>query len=734
MASVTDANNHSTAYSYNSLGLLSQVTPPSPLGIQTFSYDSYDRESAQADGLGHSTGYSLDQVGNILAESYADGSSITHTYDGDGNITNTTGELTDQGAASQQQVTNGGFETGTSPWVSNPSTLGWRTYDPTNAHSGSYYAKLVASLTYSQQLWQTVSVPSHYSKLTFSYWLSISTSKTNTCDAFTAQIRTTGGTPITTVSSPCPSGSLGLGKWGQESVDLTFALASYRGQQVQVFFQAQNPSTDQTSATYRVDDVALTAATDNTTYTYNALGQQTQQAIQNGGSIAMTYDGVGNMLTTADSTGTVTYTYGANDEVASAKDQWGVQTTYSYDQDRNQTQISYQNGSQQFSYNNAGQPTGMTVLNGSGATLASLSWNYTNPATNRQTDLVYSSTDIGANVTTNTFDSLGQLTQATVKNSSGSTIHTYSYTYDPVGNLLSRTEDGTTTSMSYNAADELTQAGSTTYTYDANGNRTGDSTGGKLAYNTAGQTTSITPSGGSALNMSYQGSGQRQRVAAGSNTYQYDLTGIKSYFNAPKGTSAYIMDRPRGQMPVEYHYSGNTYYYIIDPNTDSVVAIYDPSLGSLKNVVFYTPTGEIAYGSQYDSSSPYTWAGLVGGDGSGYQTNGDCFYDPTTGQLVTCDDPTYFWVRLDHHHQQLAEAAFLAYGTIGLFLELNHFAAHKLSILLIGLAFLGSLEGAFAAGVVKCRKYKYLDIYYRTFKIWKIETPPIWASVKCENG
>ncbi len=46
---------------------------------------------------------------------------------------------------------------------------------------------------------------------------------------------------------------------------------------------------------------------------------------------------------------------------------------------------------------------------------------------------------------------------------------------------------------------ELTAAGSTTYSYDANGNLTGNSAGLSLSYNALNQTASITPPGGSAI-------------------------------------------------------------------------------------------------------------------------------------------------------------------------------------------------------------------------------------------
>jgi YD repeat-containing protein len=46
-----------------------------------------------------------------------------------------------------------------------------------------------------------------------------------------------------------------------------------------------------------------------------------------------------------------------------------------------------------------------------------------------------------------------------------------SYSYDPVGNRLTKTDTGGTISYSYDANDRLLTAGGSSFNYDANGNR-----------------------------------------------------------------------------------------------------------------------------------------------------------------------------------------------------------------------------------------------------------------------
>jgi len=406
------------------------------LGSTSYSYDSYNRVSGMTDGKGQSTGYSYDKIDHPLSASYADGSSITDTYDADGNRLSRDGELTGSGPGSQETVSNGSFEGGQSPWQTVPTTSNIVKYNPGQGQGGdNRYAELQSEFSNPEEIWQTVSVPSSYSKLTFSYWLRVPPNKSGACSAFTVQIRTTGGTPITTLSNPCPSGY--TSGWTQESVDETMTLASYRGQQVQVYFQ---DFTTGGAQAFDVDTVSLLAGADKTTYTYNALGQETQQAIQNGATTAATWDNVGNLLTESTSGKTTAYTYTASNQVASVADAGNHQTTFAYDVDGNKTQQAYPNGvTESMSYNTAGQLTRIWATNGGGTTLTSFAYSYTNPSTNQPTDVPFSVTDVAGKTTTYTYDGASKLTQAVQTSSSGGTLATYAYAYDPVGN---NTESG----------------------------------------------------------------------------------------------------------------------------------------------------------------------------------------------------------------------------------------------------------------------------------------------------
>ena len=69
-----------------------------------------------------------------------------------------------------------------------------------------------------------------------------------------------------------------------------------------------------------------------------------------------------------------------------------------------------------------------------------------------------------------TYDDLYRLTGVTYPDAT-----TQAYTYDGVGNRLTKVE-GSTTGYTYDDADRMTSAGGVTYTYDNNGNQTGRGT------------------------------------------------------------------------------------------------------------------------------------------------------------------------------------------------------------------------------------------------------------------
>ena len=88
-----------------------------------------------------------------------------------------------------------------------------------------------------------------------------------------------------------------------------------------------------------------------------------------------------------------------------------------------------------------------------------------------------------------------------------STDPAVSWTYDGVGNRLTETRPSASKTYAYNAADQLTQAGTTGYTYDQNGNeKTAGST--TFSYDLANRLVSTT-TGTTTTTYTYDGLNKR---------------------------------------------------------------------------------------------------------------------------------------------------------------------------------------------------------------------------------
>ncbi|MEV0095061.1 M1 family aminopeptidase [Streptomyces sp. NPDC050738] len=145
-----------------------------------------------------------------------------------------------------QVVTNGGFESGTSPWTqSSSSVITSRTGQ--SAHGGTSFAWLngVGS-THTDTLAQSVTIPAGCSSATLTFWLHIDTAETTSSTAYDKLTAKIGSTTLATYSN--------LNKatgYAQKSFD----VSAFAGQSVNVTFTGTEDSSLQTS--FVVDDVAL---------------------------------------------------------------------------------------------------------------------------------------------------------------------------------------------------------------------------------------------------------------------------------------------------------------------------------------------------------------------------------------------------------------------------------------------------------------------------------------------
>ncbi|MEU9469031.1 M1 family aminopeptidase [Streptomyces avermitilis] len=152
-----------------------------------------------------------------------------------------------------QVVTNGGFESGTSPWNQSSTSVITNRAGQT-AHGGTTFAWLdgVGS-THTDTLSQSLTIPSGCSSATLTFWLHIDTAETTSSTAYDKLTAKIGTTTLATYSN--------LDK-NTGYVRKSFDVSAFTGQTVNVAFTGTEDSSLQTS--FVIDDVALDTSGDTT--------------------------------------------------------------------------------------------------------------------------------------------------------------------------------------------------------------------------------------------------------------------------------------------------------------------------------------------------------------------------------------------------------------------------------------------------------------------------------------
>lgn len=146
-------------------------------------------------------------------------------------------------------ISNGGFESGSSPWVES-SSGGYEIVDNSHPHTGAYEAYLCGYNNCQDSLYQTVSIPATSTTAQLSYYWYVSTTETqHAWDYLYVRVRNSSGTVLTTLQTI--SDGSATGSWHSASYD----VSAYKGQTIQIAFVATNDSTNPTD--FYIDDVAL---------------------------------------------------------------------------------------------------------------------------------------------------------------------------------------------------------------------------------------------------------------------------------------------------------------------------------------------------------------------------------------------------------------------------------------------------------------------------------------------
>jgi RHS repeat-associated protein len=670
-----------------------------PVGHWTVDcYDTHDRVYQTIDEYGHRTTTTYNADDETTAVENPLGNVTGSTYDACDRLTSTSA-----GAGGPQSTTSYGSGVSSSGTCSATSP---NQYQPSAASSpaGTGGGALTTQYFYDQNGNLRQESESNGHTLRFSYSSGQMTSSTDADGTGTAV------------------GSSGY------NVNTTAYTYAYSGQLLSSLVVAPPAPLVSTTTDYDADG-RVTSVKDGdshtTTYTYNGDDQALTDTFADSSTITNTYDGDGNMSTSVDSAGgttsygydhdnrqtsetdpgvggqpstTVSYGYNGADDLTSFSDGGGT-VAYGYNDDdlvtsaqepttgSPTTTFSYNAADQlvctlypnavavQDAYDAYGDITNIQAATGTGTNAGCNStsstntpygtlfdsYAYTYGTPSDQTGLRQSETINGTQYNY-AYNNLNQLVGV-----SGGAVDNYSY--DPDGNMLSRTDptNGLTLQMAYQPAGQVCAAsetsmvsscpGTLTYTYDGAGEATNlptvSATGGSLSaagltYTDRKQTQQITPPGGSAQQLNYDGSGQEDVTQVGNAptggtaapVLENSSLGVSA--EEPAGASAatastttYFTRAPNGTLLGERAPSGNDYY--VEDANGSVVALTNSS-GAVANTYTYDPYG--ATTSQTGTApNPFGFDGGLDAPG-GLIHFGAREYDPLTGSW-TQPDPDF---------------------------------------------------------------------------------------------
>lgn len=205
-----------------------------------------------------------------------------------------------------------------------------------------------------------------------------------------------------------------------------------------------------------------------------------------------------------------------------------------------------------------------------------------------------------------------------------------SYTYDAMGNRLTKVHNAATTSYVYDDADQMTAAGGVTHTYDNNGNQTAAGAD-TFAWDAENRMTGTT-------------------IGGTAGTYAYNGDGLRMSRTIGGGTVTYTWDQNGGLPQILKDSGGNRYVYGLDliSKTDSGGAqeyYLTDGLGSTTGLA--TGTGTVTDSYTYDvfgaqrshtgtSGNEFTYAGEQV-DASGLQYLRARYYDAANGRFASRD-------------------------------------------------------------------------------------------------
>jgi len=375
-----------------------------------------------------------------------------------------------------------------------------------------------------------------------------------------------------------------------------------------------------------------------TLYDYDARGRVTKQTNPDGTTLSYTYDAVGNVKSVTVPSGTTTYTYDALNRLSTVTDPDGGITTYGYDEAGNRTKVVYPNGTiAEYTYDNLNRLIKLVNSKNNGEIISSYVYTL-GPAGSR----IKVEENTGR-VVEYEYDKTYKLLKETI-NHPEQGIREISYTYDGVGNRLTKTDNGVVTNYTYDKNNRLVSEGENTYTYDQNGNtlsKTGPSETVSYTYdynNRLISAVTANETGTSTVEYIYDVDGVRVgKTVDGVNISRYVVDKNRDYAQVLEerdGNGNLIVSYVYGDDLISQKRGENTSYYHYD-GLGSTRALTD-SQGEVTDTYTYEAFGMLIERTG-NTINEYLYTGEQYDPNIGFYYLRARYMNPSIGRFVTMD-------------------------------------------------------------------------------------------------
>jgi len=605
----TDQRGHTTVFTYDAAGRRTRITDA--LGhTTTVTYDPAGNQTAVTDPAGNETLFAYDALGRRIETTFADGTTIETGYD----------ELNRRISETDQ--------------AGGTTRLG---YDP-----------LGRLIEVTDAMDQTVS-----------YSYDDGGNRLTQTDANGNTTRFTYDEMGRKTSRTLPGGASESFTYNADGTlashtDFSGATTTFEYDDNQRLTRRALPDGSQVALTYSPTGrrTSVTDARGVTTYAYDELDRRTVARYPDGSRLEYAYDAAGNRTRLTATIGstvvTTTSTYDAVDRLSTVTDPGGGVYEHSYDPAGNRSKLTFPNGVETTaSYDALHRLVDLTTTSPSDGEVLQ-SYAFTLNAVGQRTRI----DEADGRSRVYDYDPARRLIRDQLLDADGAMIYRHDFTYDAVGNRLTRVEDdggGTpsTVTSTYDSRDRLlTETPGPVYVWDADGNLTNETDGGNTTYSwdPRNRLVGIAHPDGTTVATVYDAEGNR----------------VRTEVTAPDGTTTaknYLVDTSGGlsQVVAEYDDTGQVGAFYVRgdqllalgrPGSGATRYFHADGVGSIRLLTDETRTvtdryAYTAFGVELEHTGsdpqPYRFAGEPFDPNSGFYYNRARWMDPSAGRFVSMD-------------------------------------------------------------------------------------------------